>query len=37
MIEDLQNKKISGLFYEPEMVLVLGKDEDDVEYHIEKF
>ena len=36
MIEDLQNKKISGLFYEPEMVLVLGKDEDDVEYHIEK-
>ena len=36
MIEDLQNKKISGLFYEPEMVLVLGKDEDDAEYHIEK-
>ena len=36
MIEDLQNKKISGLFYEPEMVLVLGKDEDDAEYRIEK-
>ena len=36
MIEDLQNKKISGLFYEPEMVLVLGKDEDDAEYPIEK-
>ena len=36
MIEDLQNKNISGLFYEPEMVLVLGKDEDDAEYHIEK-
>ena len=24
------------MFYEPEMVLVLGKDEDDAEYHIEK-
>ena len=36
MMEDLQNKKISGLFYEPEMVLVLGKDEDGAEYRIEK-
>jgi len=36
MLEDLQKKKISGLFYEPEMVLVTGKDDPDAEYRIEK-
>ena len=36
MLEDLLHKKISGLFYEPEMVLVLGKDQDNAEYRIEK-
>ena len=36
MLEDLLHKKISGLFYELEMVLVLGKDQDNAEYRIEK-
>ena len=35
VLEDLDKKKISGWFYEQEMVLVTGKDEDAV-YRIEK-
>ena len=35
MLEDLNQEKVAGLFYEPEMVLVTGKNEDS-EYAVEK-
>ena len=35
MLEDLNDVKVAGLFYEPEMVLVRAKGQD-AEYHVEK-
>ena len=36
MLQDLNGEKVSGMFYDSEMVLVRGKNEADSEYLVEK-